>query len=167
MLPVILLEIVCQKHRKHDANIVPYEMEGHQYPSIVTTLLKTYVYLRDWSYPLPGRRLGQQKVIISGSFYELEVSIIALSAVKVNSEPAERTVHPPPYPPSQKPTTMVPKCTLGSPEYNLTCFLGSHWDALELLPLAFSRSPAKRSSLSRYLNHTYILVLWHNGPNVV
>ena len=44
------------------------------------------------------------------------------------------TVHPPPPPPPppQEPSTMVPKCTLGCPEYNLTCSPESHWDALEL-----------------------------------
>ena len=42
-------------------------------------------------------------------------------------EPGGPTVHPP-----QEPSTMVPKCTLGCPEHNLTCSPDSHWDALGL-----------------------------------
>ena len=52
-------------------------------------------------------------------------------------EPGGPTVHPPsppppPPPPPQEPSTMVPKCTLGCPEHNLTCSPENHWDALEL-----------------------------------
>ena len=70
-------------------------------------------------------------------------------------------------------TTMVPKCTVGCPEHNLTCSPDNHWDALELLSfakgylLAFSQSLTERRPLTHYLNYLYIIVLWHNGPNVV
>ena len=42
------------------------------------------------------------------------------------------TYRAPPPPPPQEPSAMVPKCTLGCPEHNLTCSPESHWDALEL-----------------------------------
>ena len=87
------------------------------------------------------------------------------------TEPGEPTEHPPP--PPQEPSTMVPKCTLGCPENNLTCSPDSHWDALELqpfaqgYPLALARALTERRLLIRHLNHLYIIVLWHNGPNVL
>ena len=89
------------------------------------------------------------------------------------TEPGGPTEHPlPPPPPHQEPSTMVPKCTLGCPEHNLTCSPDSHWDALELQPfaqgylLAFTWALTERRSLMRHLNHLCIIVLWHNGPNV-
>ena len=48
------------------------------------------------------------------------------------SQGARGTYRPLPPPPPQEPPTMVPKCTLGCPEHNLTCSPESHWDALEL-----------------------------------
>ena len=56
------------------------------------------------------------------------------TAVKCLSQGARGTYRAPPSPPppSQEPSTMVPKCTLGCPEHNLTCSPESHWDALEL-----------------------------------
>ena len=89
-------------------------------------------------------------------------------------EPGGPTEHPPPpSSPSQEPFTMVPKCTLGCPEHNLTCSPDSHWDALELqlfvqrYPLVFTQALAERRSLMRHLNHFYIIVLRHTGPNVL
>ena len=45
-------------------------------------------------------------------------------------EPGGPTVHPSPPPPPlsflQEPSTMVPKCTLGCPEHNLTCPPDNH-----------------------------------------
>ena len=86
-----------------------------------------------------------------------------------NSEGAWRTHRAPP----QGTFTMVPKCTLGCPKHNLTCSPDSHWDALELqpfaqgYPLAFIRALTERRSLIGHFNHLYIIVLWHNGPNVL
>ena len=88
-------------------------------------------------------------------------------------EPGGLTVHPPTPTPQQEPSTMVPKCTLGCPEHNLTCSPNSHWDALELqpfaqgYPLAFTQALTERRSLMRHLNHLYIIFLWHNGPDVL
>ena len=78
------------------------------------------------------------------------------------------TPPPPPPPPLlilQEPSTMVPKCTSGCPEHNLTCSPDSHWDALELqpfaqgYPLAFTRALTEHRSLMHHLNHLYIIVL--------
>ena len=75
-------------------------------------------------------------------------------------EPGGPTVHPP----SQEPSTMVPKCTLGCPEHNLTCSPDSHWDALELqpfaqgYPLAFTWALTERRSQMYHLNHLHIIV---------
>ena len=85
------------------------------------------------------------------------------------SERARRTHRASP----QEPSTMVPKCTLGCPEHNLSCSPDSHLDALELqpfvqgYPLAFTRALTERRTLVHHLNHLYIIVLWHNGPNVL
>ena len=79
------------------------------------------------------------------------------SETPVVREPGGPTVHPP-----QEPSTMVPKCTLGCPEHNLTCSPDSHWDALELQPFAqgypleFTRVLTERRSLMHHLNHLYI-----------
>ena len=82
------------------------------------------------------------------------------------SEGARKTHRAPPPPPlPQEPSTMVPKCTSGCPEHNLTCSLDRHWDALELqpfaqrYPLAFTRALAERRSLMHHLNHFYIILL--------
>ena len=60
----------------------------------------------------------------------------ATGPATVYSQGARRTYRaspsPPPPPTPQEPSTMVPKCTLGCPEYSLTCSPDSHWDALEL-----------------------------------
>ena len=89
---------------------------------------------------------------------------LAAGTERSNSEGARRTHRAPP-PPPQEPSTMVPKCTLGCPEHNPTCFPDSHWDALELqpfaqgYPLAFTRALTEHRSLMRHLNHLYIIVL--------
>ena len=62
-------------------------------------------------------------------------SDLSLVGLGVNSREARRTYRAPPSPPPppsphQEPSTMVPKCTLGCPEHNLTCSPDSHWDAL-------------------------------------
>ena len=93
--------------------------------------------------------------------------MIKFETTEVVKEPGGLTVHhPPPPPPStQEPSTMVPKCTLGCPEHNLTCSPDSHWDALELQPfvqghpLTFTRALTERRSLMHHLNHLYIIVL--------
>ena len=85
------------------------------------------------------------------------------NVVREPGGPTEHTPPPPPLP--QEPSTMVPKCTLGCPEHNLTCSPDSHWDALELqpfaqgYPLAFTRALTERRSLMRHLNHLYIIIL--------
>ena len=85
----------------------------------------------------------------------------------LNSERARKTHRAsplPPPPPPQEPSTMVPKCTLGCPEHNLTCSPDSHWDTLELqpfaqgYPLAFTRELTESRSLMHHLNHLYIIV---------
>ena len=96
---------------------------------------------------------------------------------KTVSEGARRTHRAPPPPPphththTHQPSTMVPKYTLGC--HNLTCFPDSHWDALELqpfaqgYPLVFTRALTERRSLMHHLNLLYIIVLLHNGPDVL
>ena len=60
------------------------------------------------------------------------LSFVVFVACPLVREPGGPTVHLPPPPPPQEPSTMVPKCTLGCLEHNVTCSPESHWDALEL-----------------------------------
>ena len=59
------------------------------------------------------------------------------------TEPGGPTEHPPP---PQEPSTMVPKCTLGCPEHNLTfprTAIGMHWSYSPLRKGTLLRSPGR------------------------
>ena len=105
---------------------VPASACSYHYPVCLT-----------WSHKGAKVSTAGHKVTTYRSFANFDENrfihdLIASSLSMVYSQKARRTHRAPPPPSPQEPSSMVPKCTLGCPKHNLTCFLDSHWDALEL-----------------------------------